>query len=186
MNIRRLFIIFLSVLIAVAIAGCGGSSVKAPSEKERRVENQKTVANTKIVDPSLLITRQEAEEALGEPVKEATINKTGNAMGQVICLYNAVSEESSRFIQISVIQTQGMSGVMREQAQSAITTFRTTKQNTDPMKEVPGLADDAFWGTPGLHILKGDVYLNIAVGNTNDPANLELAKKLAKIALSRL
>lgn len=185
MKTRSLFILFLAaivILITIAVAGCGGSSEKAPKPTEKRAENPKTSA--KMVDASLLITRKEAEEAFGEPVKEAKINKTGNAMGQEICLYEA--EESSRFIQVSVIQNQAMSESMREQGQSAEGIFRTTKANTTPMKEIPGIGDDAFWGTPGLHILKGDVYINIAVGNTDDPANLELAKKLAQIALSKL
>jgi hypothetical protein len=51
---------------------------------------------------------------------------------------------------------------------------------------VTGVGDDACWGTPGLHFLKGDVYVLISVRNTSKRQDLELARLIAGKVLSRL
>jgi len=38
----------------------------------------------------------------------------------------------------------------------------------------------------GLHILKGDAYINLACGDSSKPENLKIAKKAAEIILSKI
>jgi len=136
------------------------------------------------LDPCGVLTKEEAEAFLGEPINDPEQKDTKNPLGQKICWYASVS--SSRFIQVSVIRTADMAPKIRKHGQSAAKVYSTTKENLDPLEQVRGVGDDAFWATPGLHILKGEVYVLISVGNTSRRENLDLAKRIAVNVLSRL
>ena len=135
-------------------------------------------------DPCGLLSGAEAEELLGEPVNAPEPTDTGNPLGQKLCSYSASS--SDRFIQISILRTEEMSKKVRDHGQSAPSVYRTTREMLDPVRAVPGVGDDACWGVPGLHILKGSAYLVIGVGNTDKIENFELARRIAEKVLSRL
>jgi len=170
--------------ILLAASGCGKTSSPVAS-RDKGPAAEKPVK--KIINPCSLITKEEAEAALGEPVKEPEYEDTKNPLGQKLCHYNPNSESSQKFIQISLVQNEGMSKALREQEYSAAKLFQETKENlVETHQPVPGIGEDAFWGTPGLHVLTGNVYFVIGVGNTDLPANLELAKSLAQKAVSRL
>ncbi len=134
-------------------------------------------------DPCELLARAEAEKWLGEAVKDPESKDTGNPLGQKMCLYDAAS--SSRFIHISIIRTEEMSKKVREHGQTGLTVYQSTKEMLDPVRVVQGVGDDSFWAIPGLHILKGTDYMVIGVGNTDKEENLELAKRIAAMVLSR-
>jgi hypothetical protein len=51
---------------------------------------------------------------------------------------------------------------------------------------VDGIGNDAFIAPPGLHVLVGNYYLTVAVGNSNDPKNQELLKTIGKKIVSKL
>lgn len=135
-------------------------------------------------EPCGLLTREEAEALAGEPVEVPEQKDTKNPLGQKMCLYATVS--SSRLIQISVVRTDDMTTGIRKNGQSAVTIYNSTKEMLASFKQVPGIGDDACWGTPGLHILKGQVYVLISVGNTSNQKNLELARRIAEKVLPRL
>ncbi|MCU0571940.1 MAG: DUF3558 domain-containing protein [Syntrophobacteraceae bacterium] len=135
-------------------------------------------------DPCALLSTAEAEELLGEPINAPEPTDTGNPLGQKLCSYSASS--SNRFIHISILRTEEMSKKVRDHGQSAPSVYRTTREMLDPVRAVPGVGDDACWGIPGLHILKGSAYLVIGVGNTDKIENLELAKRVAAKVLGRL
>lgn len=176
----RIRIITVLILLCCLIAAAGCSPAGNPE-----VTDDSTSASNGggITDPCALITGAEVEAALGEPVNEPECDDAPNQVGQMICLYE--TESSSRFVQISVLDTVNMPQTLRDQGQSAVTIYRTTRENVS-IEEIPGIGDEAFWGVPGLHVLKGDVYFLIAVGSTDDPENLILARSLAVIVLGRL
>ncbi|MFZ5644707.1 MAG: hypothetical protein ACOY46_14045 [Bacillota bacterium] len=174
-------LIFSVILFA---AGCGGGNEKAATTAESS-GGAKEAAKV-LVEPASLLTKAEAEAALGGQVKEPEIKDTKNPLGQKICFYAPVSEKEDRFIQISVVQNEGMSKNLRDTGYNVKELYEETKKNLADTKPVPGFGDDAFWGTNGLHILKGSFYVNIAVGNTSRPENLEFAKGLAEKVVSRL
>ncbi|MBF0301434.1 MAG: hypothetical protein HQK73_00190 [Desulfamplus sp.] len=135
-------------------------------------------------DPCDLITKGEVEKFVGEPVGAPEHKDTKNPLGQKMCLYNTVS--LSRLVQISVIRSADISKEVREGGQSAASIYKTTKEMLTPLEEVKGIGDDAFWAMPGLHILKGDIYILVSVGNTSKHENLEIAKKIAEKVLINL
>jgi hypothetical protein len=74
----------------------------------------------------------------------------------------------------------------RKYGQSAAEIYRTTEKMLDPAEQARGVGDDACWGSPGLDILKGDVYVLVSVGNTSKPENVKLALCIAKKVLPHL
>ena len=73
---------------------------------------------------------------------------------KLLCFYAPVSEKADRFIQLSVVQNGGMAKNLREQGYNVEQLYRDTKKNFTDAKPVPGIGDEAFWGTSGLHIFK--------------------------------
>lgn len=145
---------------------------------------QGVVQASEALDPCGLLTTQEMEALVGEPVSEPEQRDAKNPLGQRMCLYSTVS--SSRLIQISVIRTADMAQGIRDHGQNAVKVYTTTKEMLNPAEDVPGVGDDACWGTGGLHILKGEVYLLVAVGNTGKRENLDLARRIAGKIMLRL
>ncbi|MDY0040559.1 MAG: hypothetical protein RBS57_09630 [Desulforhabdus sp.] len=183
MKAKRLFYLLAICLIASAIVGCG-ETASTGTEKKQSEANPVKESQASLLDPCEIITKIEAEAALGEPLKQERPSTAANPLNQRQCFYS--SDSSDRFILVSILQTPGLTPAVREQGQSAATIFKTIKENLDPVATVQGIGDDACWGTPGLHILAGETYLLIGVGNTSRPENLEFAKSLASTALGRL
>lgn len=135
-------------------------------------------------DPCGLLTREEAAGLAGEPAGVPQLQESKNPLGQKMCLYH--TESSSRLIQLSIIRTEDIAPKIRKQGQSAAKIYAATKEMLDPVEIVPGIGDDACWGTPGLHILKGEAYVLVSVGNTSKKENLELARRIAMKVIPRL
>jgi hypothetical protein len=173
---------FLLCLLLV-IAGCGSSGKDGVPQGDSGAA--KATAKGQI-DPVTLLTKAEAEAFLGEPVKEPERKDTNNPLGQRICFYSPVSEQELKFIQLSVVQNEGMAKTLQDSKYDVKQLYTETKKNFTDISAVPGIGDEAFWGTNGLHILKGNVYLNISVGNSSKLENLELAKRVAEKAVPRL
>lgn len=183
MRNRLVWITLLVLFSALFLVGCGG-------EQDTASDNNANNSSA-LVDPTQLLTKQEAEEILGEPVKEAKVNS--NPIGQQILFYEPVNETASmRYVQLSVNQTAAMPEAMRESGSSAATLFADAKTLLEQAETVSGLGDDAFWGGSGLaagaglHILKGDVYFTIDAALGNDVASREAAEKQAERILNRL
>ncbi len=181
----KLCLALLMFSVLLFVAGCGSSGKIGASQGDTGGA-QETGAAKGLIDPCTLLTKSEAEAALGETVKEPELKDTKNPLGQKICFYAPVSDKSDRFIQLSVVQNEGMTKNLRDSGYNVKQLYEETKKNLTDAKPVTGIGDDAFWGTNGLHILKGNEYLNISVGNTSKPGNLELAKGLAEKVVGRL
>ncbi len=136
------------------------------------------------LDPCTLLTKQEAETLTGEAITGPELKDSHNPLGQRMCLYTTGT--TSRLIQVSVIRTADMAPKVLKHGQSAAKVYQGTKEMLVPMEKVSGIGDDACWGTPGLHILKGETYVLISVGNTNKRENLDLARRIADKVLRRL
>ncbi len=99
-------------------------------------------------DPCGLLTKEEAEALVGEPVNGPEQKDTKNPLGQKMCLYETVS--SSRLIQISVVRTTDMAPRIRKNGQSAAKVYHTTREMLDPVAQVPGVGDVCLLGHPRL------------------------------------
>ena len=135
-------------------------------------------------DPCSLLSSEELQGFSGESVRGPERKDTKNPLGQKMCLFTTGT--TSRLVQISVMRTGDMVPAIRKQGQSAQSVFMTTRDIVKPKENLTTLGDDAFWGAPGLHILKGDKYLVITVGASNKRENSELALRIAETVLARL
>ncbi|KAF1085276.1 hypothetical protein SPSYN_01412 [Sporotomaculum syntrophicum] len=181
MNIKKIIYYTFSLLLLLLLTGGCSNSEKtsAPVNNSEKIADEK-----KLYDPRELVTKEDAEVALGEPAREPEYRE--NQMGGKLCVYYPVKESLGKFIQISVSQDEGFTSELQSQKYTAAKLYMDTKAGLDQVQTISGIGDDAFWGPLGLHILKENVYITIAVGNTNNPENLEIAKTLAITALNKL
>ena len=170
---RRVIVILSVVLYTAAVlAGCSG-----------KVQNSRAAgtASERIIEPCELVSKPEAEQLTGVSLKDAEKTDT-RAVGMKLCIYNAADESSARFLQISITQQ----AFMPDNGQTPKSIFQSLKDNFDDAVAVEGIGDEAFIAPPGLHLLKEDYYICIAVGNSDDGNNREILKAAGRVAVKNL
>lgn len=156
-GLRGLFL----VILIFALTGCGNEGdSKAAGQKEPTKSD-----STKLIEPCELITHAEAEEIMGVKFKEGQYSEQ-KMVGGKMCFYDSMDEDASAFFQISINQKAFMPPKLLASGQSAKTLFTPIKEGfSDTRIDIKGMGDDAFIATPGIHILKDDYYITIAMGN---------------------
>lgn len=181
MMLRRSVALILFMVLLLA-AGCGKADKGGDEQGNNAAQNKSA---SEVTDARSLLTKAEAEALLGEPVKEPDY-QVKEPMGQQLLFFSAKSDAALKFIQVSVVQNEGMNDSLRSSGYNVTKLYQETKKMFKDNQSVTGIGDEAFWATNGLHILKSNYYVNISTGNTQDPANLELAKKVADKVIPRL
>ncbi len=186
--------LLLAVCAALLLAACGGdggdkpsasagvspsrpaSASVSPSQPASTASPISTPAGTGGGDlPCILITKQEAEQALGEPLGEP---QSGTYAGTISCGFQPSPD---RGVLISITK-----GASKADFQANV------KQGADLLhtqaQPVPGVGDEAVWLEPYLIVLKKDVYFRISVWSPqiSGPDQLERAKGLALKAAGRI
>lgn len=180
MKVFKWVLTLLAALLLAGLAACGDDEENSSSQVGG------------ILNPCMLVSPEDAAEALGGPVKAGQLKGAANPLGQSICFYEGQAEGAMRFVQISLVATQSMNDSLRESGYSAEKLFADSKKLLGKPKAISGLGEQAFWGGnglkagAGLHVLGKDVYLNITVASGDKRRNLEEAKSLAEKALERL
>ncbi|MDO8614952.1 MAG: hypothetical protein Q7T33_04350 [Dehalococcoidia bacterium] len=123
----------------------------------------------------ILISKQEAEAALGEPLGNA---QTGSFQGTISCGYQPSSD---RGVLISIT-----SGVAKADFESLVNQAAALLQRTP--QAVPGVGDEAFWLEPYLSVLKKDVYFRLTVFSPDITGQIQLEREsdLARKAAARV
>ncbi|HEY3374791.1 MAG TPA: hypothetical protein VGK02_06990 [Candidatus Aquicultor sp.] len=99
---------------------------------------------------------------------------------------------SVEFAQLSVVQTAGMDAQLKATGYTAAKLFNDSKAQAKTTQDIPGIGDSAYWfgnleqEPAGVHVLKGDVELNVSATLKDKQATLEAEKKLAAIVAGRL
>ena len=176
--------IILSIMIIAAVAafsiGCSQKDIvdNNASSDEAAVNNKPE----QLIEPCQLISKTEAEELIGESMLDAEKSEN-EVVGLKLCFYESLAEESDRFLQVSLTQQ----AFMPEGDLTPKFLFESIKENfEDELMILDGIGEEAFIATPGIHILSGDYYIEIGVGNTSDDANIEILKKAGKKAVDNL
>lgn len=173
---KRFLLVLMTLAVMSWLPACGDQSQNAAAPASTGQSREK------LVQPEELISRQEAETLLGVRFREC--DKTEQpAVGQIICFYD--STDSDRLFQVALVQNAAFTDEML-QYQNAATIYATTREMLLDMATAESVGDDAFIAVPGIHILKGNHYLTIAVGNTSDEANRAILRKAGKIAVENL
>ena len=172
-------IVCFILLSSLLLSGCGGSSTapaKAPTSSPAV-----SASVSKTIEPCELVSKADAQQYLGQPLKDPEKKETA-AVGLKLCVYNTVQEGSGKLLQIGITQQS----FMPNNGQTPQKLYAALKGNFPNALKVDGIGNDAFIAPPGLHILAGNYYLTVAVGNSNDPKNLELLKAIGKIIVAKL
>jgi hypothetical protein len=185
--LKKFLALFAAALLITSAAACSSKSdekttaVKetVKSESEQTTEKDNT---SNIIEPVDLISKEEAEELVGISLKEAKITKN-DAVGMKIAFYDSADEKATDYVQVSISQEALMAEKVLKGGQSPKTIYEATKEAFPERTGVKGVGDDAFINNMGIHILKGEYYINISIGKHNDD---ELLVKAGIRALKHL
>lgn len=149
--------------------GGSGSSASSTATTTAGSDDEEDGTN-----PCSLVTKDEAEAALGKPVADG--ERPDVAQG-LICQF--VGTQGSDVWQLQVLVTQSGSA---ESMTSAFASAKESVAETNP-EDVSGIGDEAFWipGANQLNIRQGNTYLIIS-----GDASLDVLKGVAEKALDRL
>lgn len=116
-------------------------------------------AGAKIIEPAMLITKDDAKALTGVNFAECTV-KEEPRVGLKLCVY----EKDGAFLQVGLTQTAFIDKKSREGGTTPQSLFKTTKGAFQGAVKIEGLGDDNFLMPPGLHILKGQYYMTVSFG----------------------
>jgi hypothetical protein len=164
----------LSIMIfVILLAGCAKDSSENDGDSkdiQQEEQTKKKGNNSKvIIEAKDLISKEEAEELLGEPVNAAELSEQ-EVVGLKLCFYNATDEDSTKYLQVGLTQL----AFMPDNGNTPLSIYTTLKENLTGVTFVEGIGDEAFLAPPGLHIISGDYYITVAVGDSNDIAGKEI------------
>jgi hypothetical protein len=149
-----------------------------------------------------LITLAEIQTVQASPFKEAKSSARSDAGFRVSqCFYTAT--EFSKSVNLALVQrdpghpsTRSPKDFWKEkfdpyQDEEPKTSSGDEKEQSAAPKKIEGLGDDAYWVGNRfggmLYVLKGDAFISIGVGGTDDEGTkLKKSKALAEKALQRL
>ncbi|MGI5848791.1 MAG: hypothetical protein ACOX8Q_01765 [Christensenellales bacterium] len=201
---KFVFILAIFLCVAIIFVACSGGGSKSegaattsiqggsesPSSSASGSESASSSASgsespsasaAQMIEPGQLISKKDAEELIGEKVKEGE-KKEQPALGLKTCLYSAESQTSKSFLQISIIQ-QAFLEPETQQTPSSI--FDALKQvMSEPNAEAPKIGDEAFMGMPGLYVLSNGYYIGVSSGGSGDQK--EILKKAGEKAIENL
>ena len=164
-------------VLTLYIGGCSSKPTAGPDILPAQ-QTEQTIACP--------LSKEEIEAAVGEKVKDPISRDAKRPFGQRLYIYRGAADGSNCFVQISVVRSENMTAAAKERGMTAPKLFYDTKEKLNKVTPVADIGDDAYWGTPGLHVLIGDLYLTITVGYVNKKHNLSIAKDLAQKVLPRL
>jgi len=152
-------------------------------------------------DACSLVSKDEVESVQQASVNDAKNSERSDGTFRISqCLYSAA--EFSKSVNLALIQTDPNQTSKRNPKDfwkekfdpyenEAPNTNRDEREQGPAPKKITGLGDEAFWISNRfggiLYILKGDAFISIGIGGTDDEEiKLEKSKALAKKALQRL
>src|SRR4051794_24435443 len=183
--------IFAVMLFAVACGGSddkkdgggilsgnqgGSSSTSSTSSTQAAPDTGKpsggSTSNAALLDPCTLFTKDDATAALGQPVKDGVFKDAGAPLGQRLCFYGSADDKSANSVQVSVIQTAGMSDAVRKGGQTAKVLHDNTKSGVSgTAAPAAGIGQDAFISTTSIYVLKGDTSFSILLFGNGKPGD---------------
>lgn len=166
-----------SATASVASSAVGGASGAAGASST-------AASSSKVLNPCDLLTQADAASALGEPVNAGQYTDSKNPLGQQLCFFSTVAE-STHLVQLSLIQTAGLSEGLRNGAYgNARAQYDLNEAARTDKEDVTGVGDDAFYSARQLYAVKGDVYISVTVSKADGAK--DAAVTIAKQVLARV
>ena len=143
---KKMYVVTTGMLLIISLL-CGCNS--------KPKENTGNTA-TKIIEPSMIITKEDAKALTGVNFGECTV-KEQPVVGLKLCVY----EKDGAFLQIGITQSAFMDNTNSNTPESI---YKSTKNAFKDAAKIDGIGDDNFLSPPGLHILKGSYYMTVSLG----------------------
>lgn len=172
----RILLLLLSLTLTLGACGSGDDTrINSAAQKESK-------KSAGLLEPEMLISRDEAAILLGEPVENGKKSET-KAVGMKLCLYNPQNTSSQRFLQVSLTQDT----FMPPEGAGSETIYRELKKMLSGSKtDLPELGNEAFIATGGLYLFKNGCYIMIAAGNTGNEETMGILKAAGRKVLENL
>ncbi len=196
---RGKLLITALLLCCITLTACTSEKQTSTSDKQKEKSNtsQKTsegsTSSSEIkLDLAKLLTKEDAEEALGEKAANPNITDTHNPMGQKIISYHPATGTSMHSVQLSVIQNAWFNSDLRATGYSVKKLQSDGKAQVPTAQEIPGIGDAAYWNgnldqvQAGIRVLKGNVHFSVNVWLGDNQKAFDEEKKLAAKIAARL
>lgn len=191
-NILHLITGQIVLLALLTFTACSQSSKPASNAGAANVSASPAASNaSKELDACNLVTKAEAEQVMGEKLKDAD-SGPASMQGGTICLYGSPEPVSPKNVTIRV-ESPNFNWDKYKEAK------RVEGENMRPkrghMRQVPGLGKDAYFARHVLHVLTDHGILTViifkdtadAVAGEETETKTEAAEKvLAEKALTRM
>ena len=164
---KKMFLVTTCMVIAFSLfCGC---------------DRKKEVVNFKVIEPSMILTKEDAKALTGVSFGECTV-KDEPAVGLKLCVY----DKDGAFLQVGLMQAAFMDKKSGEGGNTPESIYKSTKSAFKDAAKIEGVGDDNFLSPPGLHILKGSYYMTVSVGlMSKDKEKLKAAGMKAVENLSK-
>jgi hypothetical protein len=148
----------------------GGSSTSSGQAGNDAPPTGGSASNANLLNPCTLFSKEDAAATLGQPVRDGELkNPAGNPLGQRLCFYGAADDKSPNSVQLSIVQTAGMSEAVRKGGQTAKVLHDNTKSGMAGPAAAPGIGQDAFISGTSIYVLKGDTSFSILLFGNGRP-----------------
>ncbi|MDQ6808138.1 MAG: hypothetical protein M3Z64_01730 [Verrucomicrobiota bacterium] len=183
-----------------ALAGCDHPKPASPPVPPQAAAAASATAketNVPNVEACSLLSTQEIEAALGEPVKETKPSGSASGGTEISQCYFALPTIVNS-VSLAVIQKGRTAGARDPKGMWDEIFHREHENDRDEKEEkkskplkVDGLGDESYWtGNPiggALYVLKGNTYFRLSVGGAGDQdAKIKKCRALAECILKRL
>ncbi|MDK2981936.1 MAG: hypothetical protein PWQ55_2283 [Chloroflexota bacterium] len=174
--------ILIGVWAIALLIGCQ-SAQPAGNESAGSAAGVQSAGAARLITPQELISKAEAENILGESVRDCTPSENA-AVGQSLCFYDSQDETSFRFLQIAITQ---QAAIPSENGITPQTIYDTTKDTFGPdALPVDGIGDEAMLVSGGYSVMSDGYLLQISAGNTDDETVLSILDQASRLAVANL
>ena len=193
----------MGALVALEL-GCGKTpeSIRNASPAEKDNVPDITTAQPKI-DASKLLTNEELQTFLGEPLKEAVVSSRSEAGFSIAQCYFTLATPSRSVV--LTVTARGDGAQSRDPREFWMEKFHQTPAEREKEgkgeeeaerpqpapKKIEGVGEEAYWIESGqmgaLYVLEGNRFIRLAVGgNADEETKIEKSAALARSVLKRL
>lgn len=162
----------LLVLATASVFGLNACSGDEPADSASSEEGKRYAVVTAVADPCALVTKAQADRALGAESTQDRPAEANIPPNLVTCRYTAPRGQG-----LAVMSVMVRTGYSESEARSGFQAIRDSGQ-TEP---VSGLGDDAFWLADQLYVLKGTRSITVS-----GDVEKSTAQDLARNAIERL
>jgi hypothetical protein len=194
--------LLISIGIVIVVGGCNKrSSQDADRRGEQLVSPAEQADTSTKVDACKLLTPEEIEMLLGEPLKQPVVtyrSESGFAISQ--CYFGLPTPSKSVVITVT---RRGVGQDAEDPREFWMEKFHPETEHHEEAEQdnegrprvqpvkIEGVGDEAYWVDAGqmgaLYALQGELFIRVAVGGSDaKDVRISKSKKLAEIALKRL